>query len=126
MDAALQEQLYQRYPAIFSERHLPQEETSMCWGIQTKDGWYHLIDALCAQLQWETDHNGAPQIVATQIKEKFGTLRFHAHDESERQDAMIRLASKLSSRLCDTCGAPGSIVQIGRRTAARCGVHSKD
>ena len=113
MDADLQKQLYDRYPLIFQERVLPMTETAMCWGIETGNGWYHLIDGLCAQLQRETDQDGAPQIIATQVKEKFGTLRFHTREANERQSAMIDLASELSSRICDQCGAPGQLRTSG-------------
>lgn len=126
MEAELQNQLFERYPAIFTERVLPHTETAMCWGITTGNGWYGLIDALCARLQWETDHNDAPQIVATQVKEKFGTLRFYRHEASERQLGMIDLASELSGRICDTCGSPGGPVNLGRVRAIRCSVHASD
>ena len=124
MDTELQGQLFQRYPAIFAERTLPNTETSMCWGITTGNGWFHLIDGLCARLQWETDHSDAPQVVATQVKEKFGTLRFYRRHASERQLAMIDLAYELSGRICDVCGAPGTTGRVGRMVATRCGVHS--
>lgn len=55
-------------PAHFQRRVLPPEESAMCWGIQPEDGWYHLIDGLCARLQRETDEESAPQVVATQVK----------------------------------------------------------
>ena len=124
MDADLQKQLYDRDPLIFQERVLPMTETAMCWGIETGNGWYHLIDGLCAQLQRETDQDGAPQIIATQVKEKFGTLRFHTREANERQSAMIDLASELSSRICDQCGAPGQLRTSGWH-ATRCEAHAE-
>jgi hypothetical protein len=125
MDAELQDQLYQRYPAIFAERLLPATETAMCWGITIGNGWYQLIDGLCAQLQRETDRDGAAQVVAAQVKEKFGTLRFYAHDLSDRQSGMIALAIELSGRICDVCGAPGAPVNIQRMPATRCIAHAE-
>ena len=124
MDAQLQQQLFERYPAIFAERYLSDTKTAMCWGISTGDGWFQLIDALCARLQWETDNNEAPQAGATQVKEKFGTLRFRIHDATERQDGMLALATELSSRICDICGSPGSTVNVGRVRATRCATHA--
>ncbi|MBN2428345.1 MAG: hypothetical protein JXK94_08415 [Deltaproteobacteria bacterium] len=53
-------------------------ETCMCWGIDPGDGWYNLIDELCGFLQWQSTHNGYPQSIARQVKEKFGQLRFYA------------------------------------------------
>jgi hypothetical protein len=126
MDAELQTRLFERYPTIFAERTLPKTETAMCWGITTGDGWFHLIDGLCARLQWETDHGGAPQVVATQVKEKFGRLCFYRHEASERQLGMIDLASELATRTCDVCGAPGRTVTLGRHpVATRCESHDE-
>ena len=124
MDVALQERLYTRYPLIFQEHTLPESETAMCWGIATGDGWYGLIDALCIQLQRVTDQDGAPQIIASQVKDKFGSLRFYTREADGRQTAMIELARELSQRICDVCGAPGATVSTRRLTATRCKVHA--
>lgn len=124
MDADLQAQLFERYPLIFQERGLPMAETAMCWGIATGNGWHHLIDALCAQLQRQTDEGGAPQIVATQVKEKFGTLRFHTREADDRQLAVIDLARELSQRICEVCGAPGTLRPVAGLQATRCSAHA--
>jgi len=124
MDADLQEQLYERYPLIFQECTLPDTETAMCWGIATGNGWFHLIDGLCAALQHDTDNDHAPQAIATQVKEKFGTLRFHIRSANERQSAMSLLARELSERICDVCGAPGTLVSGERLWATRCTTHA--
>lgn len=124
MDADLQEQLYHHYPLIFRERGLPMAQTAMCWGIATGNGWYHLIDGLCARLQWETDEQGAPQIVATEVKEKLGSLRFYTREANDRQSAMIDLAREVSQRVCDVCGGPGTLLSIGRLRATRCSAHA--
>jgi len=123
MDADLQEELIARYPLIFQERGMPMSETAMCWGITCGNGWFHLLDALCAQLQSETSRDGAPQVIATQVKEKYGTLRFYARITNDRQDAMIDLAEELSGRICETCGAPGKLLLNGW-VMTRCASHS--
>lgn len=123
MDPALERRLYERYPLIFQERTLPMSQTAMCWGICTGDGWFHLLDALCAQLEDSTRQHGSPQAIAAQVKEKFGTLRFYTRVSDERQDAMIDLAEGLSSRICDTCGAPGELRRAGW-LATRCDLHA--
>lgn len=91
--------LCNRWPLIFSERHYDKERTAMCWGFACGDGWYGLIDGLCAALQSETDQEGAPQVVAMQVKEKFGSLRFRVRSASDRQRAMIRAADFISERI---------------------------
>lgn len=87
-------------------------------------GWFTIIDVLCAELQRQTDKYKAPQLVVTQIKQKFGTLRFHvacfdrATDEiddegyaSETQVALIAMAANFSARTCEICGRPGNMQQ---------------
>ena len=77
MDKKLQDKLYKKYPKIFGQHKLPMTQTAMCWGLECGNGWYKLIDMLCSQLQWDIEHNKYPQMEATQVKEKFGTLRFY-------------------------------------------------
>ena len=47
------------------------------------------------------------QVVASQIKEKFGTLRFYHTGGDEVVDGMVRLAEALTSKVCENCGCPG-------------------
>jgi len=110
MTPELDEQLVNKYPKIFRDRHGDLRETAMCWGISCSDGWYWLLDHLCSSLQWETDKNKAPQVVASQVKEKFAGLRFYyAEPISEVQDGMIRLAQWLSQHICERCGATKNV-----------------
>lgn len=126
MQPELEQQLLERFPNIFSERTLPPDQTAMCFGIMTGDGWFQLLDALCTQLQCLTDTQDAPQVVAAQVKEKTGTLRFYVRDADDRQRAMIALASEMSGRTCDVCGAPGTNRLLDRIRATRCDLHGAD
>jgi hypothetical protein len=63
MKKELQEQLFKKYPKIFQQKDLSPKQTAMCWGIETGDGWYQLIDGLCHHLQFNTDHNNNKFIV---------------------------------------------------------------
>lgn len=105
MTPELDAKLVAKYPKIFADRNASMQETAMCWGFSCNDGWYWLIDELCAVLQWDTDKNGQPQVVATQVKEKFGTLRFYTQGENDGQRGMIRLAQSMSARICECCGS---------------------
>lgn len=85
-----------RWPSIFADRHGDPTETGMCWGFQCDDEWYPLIDLACAALMRETELYGAPMPVATQVKEKFGSLRFRLKETSEGQRAILSFAADLS------------------------------
>lgn len=60
-----------------------------------------MIDGLCEALQWETAHDGAPQVVARQVKNKLGSLRFHAIGMNEKQRDMIAAAESNFLRVTD-------------------------
>jgi hypothetical protein len=75
----------------------------MCWGFDCGDGWFDLIDQLSADL--------APLgVVATQVKEKYGGLRFYYHCPSEtddKADELVEAAEEKSYTICELCGEPG-------------------
>ena len=115
MTKELDEKLCQKYPKIFKGRHGNMKETAMCWGISCSDGWYNIIDILCSNLQWNTDKNNDkgryPQIVASQVKEKFGGLCFYVESATPEQFAVINFVESMSYHVCEGCG---SMDNIGR------------
>ena len=121
MTPELDRLLCARYPRIFAERHLSPRETCMCWGFPG-DGWFSLIDTLCSQLQALTARHGEPQIVATQVKEKFGRLRFLVHEASPAQHKAIAAAELMSASTCEVCGEPGQLITDGNYRT-RCARH---
>jgi hypothetical protein len=48
-----------------------------------------------------------PQVVVTQVKEKFGTLRFYYNGGDDIIDGMVRMAEGMSGCTCEECGKPG-------------------
>ena len=124
MKKELQKKLYDKYPKIFEyaiNRTTPAQP--MFFGIETADGWFILIDHLCAHLQFNTDHNKHPQIKVVQVKEKFGTLRFYIDGGTSEQHAVINFAESLSSIICEECGSFGNLYHRGtwlRTLCAEC------
>lgn len=53
------------------------------------------------------------QVVASQVKEKFGTLRFYYNGGDYCIDGMVRMAESMSYRTCELCGAPGKANRHG-------------
>lgn len=104
----LDQKLITKYPKIFADRYGDLRTTAMCWGFSCDDGWYWLIDELCSLLQWDIDHNRQPQIVASQVKEKYGRLCFYTHSATERQQGMISTIEYLSTVVCELCGRNGA------------------
>lgn len=119
MKQELDELLCQRYPKIFVDRHGDMKQTLMCWGFECGDGWFNIIDRLCSNIQHHVDWaqlqkekygrgEGCTQVVAVQIKEKFGTLRFYTNGGNEQIYGMIRMAESMSAVTCEECGNPGA------------------
>lgn len=62
MKEELDKQLCERYPKLFAQRGKSMQETAMCWGFECGDGWYNIIDKLCANIQSHIDnHNRGRQ-----------------------------------------------------------------
>lgn len=75
--------------------------------IPVGDGWIPLVDTLCTRLQklTEWDPEKHPQIKVTQIKEKFGGLRFYVGAASTEQHEAISFAEQLSYSICENCSS---------------------
>jgi hypothetical protein len=67
-------------------------------------GWYPLMYDL---LQALVDLGWSGTI--TQVKEKFGSLRFYATRLTETMDAVVNRTENQSSTTCELCGVAGSI-----------------
>jgi hypothetical protein len=48
------------------------------------------------------------QVVAKQIKEKFGTLRFYYDGGDDYIRGLEAMAASMTSRICEQCGCPGT------------------
>ena len=123
MSPRLDELLCKRYPAIFAKRGLPTRKTPMGRGFSCEDGWFNLINRLCAKLQAAVDAGEIPQPVADQVKQKFGELRFYAWPKVPLTDSLIDAAREQSAVTCEICGEPGVLRwQNGVQTI--CEVHA--
>ena len=165
MKPELDKALCEKYPKIFVNRHADMKTTAMCWGFECGDGWYHIIDALCEALthsytthktleldgrkmpedmkygdpeydSYLWNHSGCGNVIATQVKEKHGTLRFYYHTEWSDEDGIMaekypntaqvvlneqhhymkgleRMAEIMSSRICEETGQAGELHSSG-------------
>lgn len=114
MKKELDNYLVEKYPKIFINRYGDMKETAMCWGFEHGDGWFWLLDQLCDSIQEYIDTNNKykkeedkkiPQVVASQVKEKFGTLNFYFSGGDSYTDGMVRMAENMSSNICEFCGS---------------------
>lgn len=143
----LDNQLCSKYPKIFADRNAPMIQTCMCWGFSCGDGWYQILDSLCGQIQnhidwshknhaWDVKWNNenpedlrdvrepVPQVVAIQVKEKFGGLRFYYDGGDEQIHGMVRMAESWAAVTCEECGQPGKL-RTGGWMRTLCDVHEE-
>lgn len=99
MKKELVKKLVESYPTLYSEygeRHFRY--------IGCGDGWFDLINRLSEKLE-------PFGVVALQIKEKFGGLRFYIgaapSEHFEEIYRYIHEAESKSFEICEDCGAPG-------------------
>ncbi len=176
MKEELDKQLCDKYPNIFRNRNASIQESCMAWGMECGDGWYDIIDHLCyaATHTWTTSieideedakklliekskYNGcyfleipAPTMVADQVKQKFGTLRFYYTLEFEPNiqelykskkypdltevieryraffDGIVHMAEIMSSRTCEITGKKGEMCVRGGWYKALCEEKAKE
>jgi len=87
------------------------------------DGWYSLLSDLGVKAE------GLPFFV-TETKEKFGTLRVYytlregvesaSEEQYDQMDTFIREAEAASRVTCESCGAPGTLIQPRRWLTVLC------
>mgnify|MGYP003654101525 FL=1 len=98
MKTELQNKLFDKYPKIFVQKDLE---------IDTGDGWYNILDTLCGQIQ-NLNLLERFNVEATQVKEKFGGLRFYYNGGDEFIEGLTSMAEAISNRTCEECGSPGT------------------
>ena len=101
MKKELDEKLCARFPSIFKDRRGDMRKTAMCWGFSCGDGWFQLLWDLCLGLERVN-----PEVVAAQVKEKFGGLRFYVYGANEEGHKLIDAAERESYKTCEWCASP--------------------
>ena len=137
MKEELDKKLCEKYPKIFKNRNGSMQETCMYWGFSHDDGWYDIVDSLCASIQnhinnkryqfremSQEDFDEEHQVVAAQVKEKFGGLRFYIDGGDDWVYGAISMAESMSYRTCEVCGAPGK-TRGGAWIRTTCDEHTK-
>jgi len=108
MKQELQQELVNKYPKLYKDYGGNPRETCLAFGFECGDGWYNIIADLSEKL------SKYEEIFATQVKEKFGSLRFYIGPcNKENWDEVYKLISEAESKsaeTCEVCGKPGKTV----------------
>ena len=67
--------------------------------------------------------DSCPQVVAAQVKEKFGGLRFYYDGGDGYVSGVVNFAEALSERTCEVCGNPG-VARGPGWVSTRCDAHA--
>lgn len=122
--------LTEKYESLI-HRHLYKGNVMPFW-FECGDGWLTLIDELCGDIARHVDNqkrsldfkkeNGEAvddseyeqlQVKISQVKEKFGGLRFYTYGGDDYVRGMITFAESMSMRICEYCGNPGKLGGMG-------------
>lgn len=104
--------LVARYPRVFQRFAAGADGEP---DIYCGDGWFDLLDTLCAELELWPVRNTMPEVVALQIKEKLGILRFRYRGGDDIAAGMVAMTAALSARMCECCGRPGQRLSMRTR-----------
>lgn len=113
MSPELDKKLVEKYPKIFKDRYGDIRSSCMPWGFDVGDGWFNIIDRMCGLIAWDIEYNKMPEVVATQVKEKYGLLCFYYYGGNDRTSGIVDMAERMSSITCEVCGLSGRLVDVG-------------
>jgi hypothetical protein len=112
-------QLCTNYPGLYRNRHDSLKQSMMRWGFACDDGWYPIIKTISELV---SKHNS--EVIALQVKEKFGSLRYYCSPADNYINGVVQIAGKISLITCEQCGMPGMCYSAGGRLAVRCPIHA--
>lgn len=130
MKKQLDDILCSKFPEIFRDRYSLECETAMCRGFEHDDGWFVILDCGLQIIQRHIDYKSAPsskivdQVVAIQVKEKFGALRFYYNGGDEYIQGVFDMMEKVSSHVCEICGDAGRTRKRRRWLKTLCDKHA--
>ena len=101
---AFTKRMEETYPKMFSNPY---------GGFAVGAGWYPILETLCANIQSHIDWRvkqgqEIAQVEVSQIKEKFGGLRFYYSGGDDEISGMVRMAEAWADIACEECGAAGT------------------
>jgi len=84
------------------EEQFPIAMRNVVCGAECGAGWF----VLCMDLIRLCDERG---VEVSQIKQKFGELRFYVGEAPSEVHEAIRIATEKSKTICEECGRPGRL-----------------
>lgn len=92
------------YAGTTPARDKDKYERQLAWAEQRTTATIKDIDS-----KWRKVPERIEQVVAVQVKEKFGGLRFYIDGGDDEINAMIDVMCEMSYRICEDTGNPGKV-----------------
>lgn len=108
MNEKLEQQLQADFPFMVTNKVDGEENLYRRYGCDCDDGWYGLIHDMCQAISKRYAEDGLPvDLIPTQLKEKYATLRFYyTFEGAQGGSAAIDLPGGQNLRLAPENGAP--------------------
>lgn len=110
------EEIIEKYPKIFED--YVGNPFRINWTCPT--GWLDTLDDLCGCIQYRVDNyrmynkegvHRCSQVTCSQVKEKFGGLRFYTNGTDHEVSGMIDMAEYLCRDTCMNCGSRENVTE---------------
>lgn len=125
MKDALEQALINRFPNLYREVYTDPKTSCMSWGFECSDGWYGVIYNLSLGLESLQKDRPDLDIVAEQVKEKFGTMRFYTNSDYDPEvQELTDLAERQTAVTCEECGDTGALWRRGGWVRTLCDKHA--
>lgn len=112
--------LIKDFPELYRGVYLSIQENLMPFGFECSNGWFNLIYELSKKLDEIIKKNNLKDVYASQVKEKFGTLRFYLTCGTDEIFDLVDEYERKSGDICEDCGRPGSLKSRGTWLRTQC------
>lgn len=119
-------ELFEKYPHAFLNNRNTDYSEDPSYRFECAEGWADLMEPIFAYLHEMNTKHPEDLISISQIKEKFGTLRFYTSGSTEKLSALIDAAEQKSSITCEVCGKAGSLDNSRHWIQTLCEQHKKE
>ncbi len=126
MKQELEDTLFTDFPLLYDKSE-SMYTSCMCFGFECLDGWYDILRTLSAQIYplLKKEHEDEYQPKCSQVKEKYGSLRYYMNFCTDEMQDLIDAAEAASEKTCEVCGEPGTIDYKQKWLSCRCDKHRK-
>lgn len=102
------------FPLLYVDRNKSMMETCMYWGFCCGPGWHELLYDLSSKLESlikkqieEFPNESNYHAHASQVKEKYGALRYYMDYATDEMYKLIDEAEAKTYKICENCGSEG-------------------